>query len=203
MSLSALAALFLGLLFVGVVVAAFVGSILVSRYNSLVRVQENVDQAWANIEVMLKQRADELPNLIDTAEYFLKQEREVLEEITRARTAVQDAQGPRGEAEADNILREALGDLFAVAEDYPELQSSEQFQQLQERIAGLEERIADRREFYNESTTIYNTRIRQIPEILIAQALSLESRELFDVPDEDLEDVDVGARLGTDDPESS
>lgn len=203
MSLSALAALYLGLLLVGVVVTVFVGSILVSRYNSLVRVQENVDQAWANIEVMLKQRADELPNLIDTAEHFLKQEREVLEEITRARTAVQDAQGPRGEAEADNILREALGDLFAVAEDYPELQSSEQFQQLQERIAVLEERIADRREFYNESTTIYNTRIRQIPEILIAQALSLESRELFDVPDEDLENVDVGARLGTDDPESS
>lgn len=177
------------------VVAALSGSFLISRYNSLVQVQENVDQAWANIEVTLKQRAEELPKLIDTATHFLKQEREILNEITEARTAVQDAEGPRAEAEADQQLRGALGSLFAVAEDYPELRSSEQFQQLQNRISDLEGQIADRRELYNESATIYNARIRQIPDLLFALALKLEPRELFEAEDGEMENVDVGAEL--------
>jgi len=191
---------------VGGVVAALVGSFLVSRYNSLVQVQENVDQAWANIEVTLKQRAEELPKLIDTATHFLGQEREILNEITEARTAVQEAEGPRAEAEADQQLRGALGSLFAVAEDYPELRSSEQFQQLQKQISSLEGQIADRRELYNESATIYNARIRQIPDLLFALVLEMEPRELFEAEEAEMENVDVGAQLaaagaGSEDPE--
>lgn len=188
-------ALVVGILVVGGVVAALIGSFLISRYNSLVQVQENVDQAWANVEVMLKQRAEELPKLIDTTTHFLEQERGILNEITEARTAVQEAEGPRAEAEADQQLRGALSSLFAVAEDYPELRSSEQFQQLQKRISSLEGKIADRREFYNESATIYNARIRQIPDLLFALALKLEPRELFEAEEGEMENVDVGAEL--------
>lgn len=184
-----------GVLVVGGVVAVLIGSFLVSRYNSLVQVQENVDQAWANIEVSLKQRAEELPKLIDTATHFLKQEREILNEITEARAAIQEAEGPRAEAEADRQLRGALGSLFAVAEDYPELRSSEQFQQLQKQISSLEGQIADRRELYNESATIYNARIRQIPDLLFALALKMEPRELFEAEEGEMENVDLRAEL--------
>lgn len=171
------------------------GSFLVSRYNSFVQVHENVDKAWANIEVILKQRREELPSLIEAAQHFLEEEKDVLEAMTAARTAVQEASGPREEADADQQLRGALARLFAVAEDYPELQSSNQFTQLQERISALEERIADRREFYNEAATIFNARIRQIPDVLFAQLLDLEARELFEAEGEELKDVDVGDRL--------
>jgi len=183
------------LVVIGLVVAVVAGSFLVSRYNSFVQVHENVDKAWADIEVMLKQRSDELPKLIDTATHFLQKEREVLREITEARTAVQQAEGPRAEAEADQKLRGALANLFAVAENYPELQSSEQFQQLQERVSSLEERIADRREFYNESATRFNARTRQIPDLVFAHALELEPRELYQADEGDLSDVDLGERL--------
>lgn len=188
-------ALILAVIVIGCVVASVSGSFLISRYNSFVQVHENVDRAWANIEVMLKQRRDELPKLIDTATHFLEKERDVLREITEARTAVQQAEGPRAEAEADQLLRNALSDLFAVAEDYPELQASEQFQQLQERISSLEERIADRREFYNESATRFNARIRQVPDFVFARALDLDPRELFQADERDLRDVRVGGRL--------
>jgi LemA protein len=177
------------------VVTVVAGSFLVSRYNSFVQVHEDVDKAWANIEVMLKQRSDELPKLIDTATHFLAKERAVLQDLTEARAAVQQAEGPHAEAEADQQLRGALGNLFAVAEDYPELQASEQFQQLQARISALEERIADRREFYNESATRFNARARQIPDIVFARSLDLDPRELFQVDADDLRDVDLGARL--------
>lgn len=177
------------------VVTIVAGSFLVSRYNSFVQVHEDVDKAWANIEVMLRQRSDELPKLIDTATHFLARERAVLQALTEARAAVQQAEGPRAEAEADQQLRGALGHLFAVAEDYPELQSSEQFKQLQARISSLEERIADRREFYNESATRFNARSRQIPDVVFARALGLDPRELFQADAGDRRDVDVGERL--------
>ena len=188
-------ALILAVIVIGCVVALLSSSFLVSRYNSFVQVHEDVDKAWANIEVMLKQRSDELPKLIDTATHFLTKERAVLQELTEARAAVQQAEGPHAEAEADQQLRGALGHLFAVAEDYPELQSSEQFQQLQTRISSLEERIADRREFYNESATRFNARSRQIPDFVFARALDLDPRELFQADEDDLRDVDVDERL--------
>lgn len=178
-----------------VAAAVLSGFLLVSRYNRLVQVQENVDQAWANVEVVLKQRSSELPKIIDVARSYLEHEQDVLREVTQARSAAQQAQGPRAEAEADQQVRGALANLFAVSEDYPELHSNEQFLQLRERVSSLEERIADRREFYNESTTIYNTRIRQIPDVFFARVLKLSEHELFEAEEGALRDVDVGARL--------
>jgi LemA protein len=182
----------------GTIVAATVvmgGGFVVSRYNRLVQVEENVDRAWANVEVVLKQRSSELPKIIDVARSYLEHEQDVLREVTQARSAAQQAQGPRAEAEADQQVRGALANLFAVSEDYPELHSNEQFLQLRERVSSLEERIADRRELYNESTTIYNARIRQFPDLLFAKGMGLGERALFEAEAGALRDVDVGARL--------
>lgn len=180
---------------VAVLLLWYFGAKLVSRYNSLVQVDENVSQAWSNIDVMLKQRNDELSKLIDTVSEFQEHEKEVLDDITQARKEAMQASGPREEAEADAQLRQSLGRLFAVAEDYPELKSSENFQQLQKRIADIEERIADRRELYNESVSIFNARIKQIPDIVFAQMLDYSEREMFEAEEEELEDVDVQAQL--------
>lgn len=173
----------------------FVGSRLISRYNSLVQVNQNVEQAWSNIDVMLKQRNDELPKLIDAVSAFQEHEEELLTDITDARQESIQASGPKEEAAADAHVRRGLGRLFAVAEDYPELQSSENYQQLQDRISDLEERIADRRELYNESVSIFNARIKQIPDVLFASLLDYTQREMFEAAEEDTEDIDVGAQV--------
>jgi LemA protein len=182
----------------GLVGLWFAGSRLISRYNSLVQVEQNVDQAWSNIGVMLKQRNDELPKLLDTVSEFRDHEEDVLAEITEARQQSMQASGPKEEAEADAHVRRGLSRLFAVAEDYPELQSSENFQALQGRIADIEERIADRRELYNESVSIFNARIKQIPDILFASMLGYSEREMFEIDDGQLEDVDIEASLSED-----
>lgn len=176
----------------------FFGSRLISRYNSLVQVRENVDQTWSNIDVVLKQRNSELQKLIDTVSAFREHEKEILREITEARQESLQAASPKAQAEADAHIRQGLDRLFAVAEDYPELKSSENFQQLQERISELEERISDRRELYNEAVSIFNARIKQIPDVLFARALEYSEHEMFEA--EGLsEDVDVGAALSSSD----
>jgi LemA protein len=168
-------------------------------YNGLVRLRRNVDKAWSNIDVLLKQRSSELDKLIDTAQEYMEYEQEVLQKITEARAQVQDADSPKEEAEADEAIKGALGEINAVAEQYPELRSSENFQQLMGRISTLEEQISDRREFYNESVNRYNIRIEQIPYVIVARALGYEERELFEASPEERADVDVGAAFsGTD-----
>jgi LemA protein len=159
------------------------------------RVDENVDQAWSNIDVILKQRNEELPKLLDTVSAFQDHEKEVIDDITQARKESMQASTPTEQAEADAHVRQGLGRLFAVAEDYPELKSSENFQQLQDRISDLEERIADRRELYNEAVTIFNTRIKQIPDVLFASMLNYSERETFELDEGQLEDVDIEAEL--------
>ncbi|MFP4189243.1 MAG: LemA family protein [Halobacteriales archaeon] len=165
-------------------------------YNGLVRLRRNVDKAWSNIDVLLKQRSSELDNLIDTTEEYMEYEEEVLQKITEARAQVQEAESPKQEAEADEALKGALADISATAEDYPKLRSSENFQQLMERISSLEEQIADRREFYNESVNRYNIRIEQIPYVFVAKALDYEEKELFEASPEAKQNVDVGAAFG-------
>jgi len=175
------------LVVIGVVVYA------VMIYNGLVRLRRNVDKAWSNIDVLLKQRSSELDKLIDTAQEYMEYEEKVLQRITEARAQVQEAETPKQEAEADEALKGALSDISATAEDYPELRSSENFQQLMGRISTLEEQIADRREFYNESVNRYNIRIEQIPYVIVAKALGYEEQELFEASPEAKQDVDVGA----------
>ncbi len=166
-------------------------------YNNLVSLKHAVSQAWANIDVLLKQRHDELPKLVETCKQYMKHERETLENVMKARAAVHDAQqkgdvGALGMAESG--LR--LGQLFAVAEVYPDLKANESFQHLQNRISGLENSIADRREFYNAAVNANNVRIEQFPGLIIAGALGFKPAELLEFSEAEKADVDLGSLFG-------
>lgn len=179
--------IFLGLLAVIVIY----GIIL---YNNLVSLKHNVEKAWSNIDVLLKQRHDELPKLVETCKQYMKYEQETLEKVMRARTAVANARekgdmGALGPAETQ--LRMGVGNLFAVAEAYPELKANENFQHLQSRISGLENAIADRREFYNESANLNNIRIEQFPDVMIARFFRFMPKELLEFSDEETKDVEM------------
>lgn len=160
-------------------------------YNSLVDLKNNVDKAWANIDVLLKERHDELPKLIDTCKGYMQYEQRTFEMITQARTAYQSASSVQEKAQAEQTLTGALKTLFAVAENYPELKANNDFMQLQQRITEIEERIADRREFFNDSVNTYNIRIQQAPEAMIAGMMHLEPHDLFKAAEADRQDVQV------------
>jgi LemA protein len=167
----------------------------VTIYNSLVRLKHQVARAWADIDVLLKQRHDELPKLVDTCRQYMAYERETLERVIAARSRVADARehrdiGALGSAETE--LRAGLGRLFALAENYPELKASDSFQHLQSRISELENGIADRRELYNASVNLYNVRIEQFPDLLVARPLGYRPFQLLEFPAAELADVDVG-----------
>jgi LemA protein len=176
-----------------VVILLIVGLFIyfITIYNSLVRLRNDMDKAWANIDVLLKQRHDELPKLIETCKGYMQYEQKTFQSITEARTAFMKATTVGEKAQADNLISGALKSLFAVAENYPELKANNNFLQLQKRISELEERIADRREFFNDDVNTYNIRIQQLPDVFVAHLLSLERRELFKVAEEDRRDVEV------------
>ncbi|HXY76258.1 MAG TPA: LemA family protein [Steroidobacteraceae bacterium] len=169
---------------------------VIGVYNGLVTLRESVKQAWANIDVLLKQRHDELPKLVETCKRYMQYEQETLEKVMRARAAVSTAQA-RGDVQAlgaaENELRNTVGRLFAVAENYPQLKTDETFKQLQGRISALEAAIADRREFYNEQANLNNIRIAQFPAVLIAQNFGFKSATLLKFDEQETRDVDVGA----------
>ena len=163
-------------------------------YNQLVSLKHNVGKAWSNIDILLKQRHDELPKLVETCKQYMKFEQETLERVMQARNQVASARqsqniGALGEAEG--ALRLGLGNLFAVAEAYPELKTDETFKHLQGRISGLESAIADRREFYNESVNVNNVRVEQFPDTVIARMFGFGQFELlrFNAPEK--EDVNI------------
>jgi len=156
---------------------------VVILYNELVRLRNDNDRAWANIDVLLKQRHDEIPNLVASVKGYMQHERETLEAVTQARVASMSATSVTQKAQADVLLTGALRGLFAVAENYPQLKASQNFLQLQNRISELEEKIADRREFFNDDVNTYNTRIRQFPEVFVAGFLNLKPREMFQASD--------------------
>ncbi|HYL13014.1 MAG TPA: LemA family protein [Terriglobales bacterium] len=158
---------------------------LVIIYNELVRLRNDNDRAWANIDVLLKQRHDEIPNLVETVKGYMQHEQQTLLAVTHARAASMNAATIGQKAQADLLVTGALRGLFAVAENYPQLRANENFLKLQNRISELEERIADRREFFNDDVNTYNTRIRQIPDVFLASLMSLQPREMFKVSDED------------------
>ena len=165
---------------------------LIILYNGLVRLRTDNDRAWANIDVLLKQRHDEIPNLVETVKGYMQHERETLVAVTQARAASINAASIGQKAQADLMLTGALRGLFAVAENYPQLKANESFLRLQNRISELEERIADRREFFNDDVSTYNTRIRQLPDVFLATLMALKPREFFKVSDEDRKLVEVG-----------
>jgi LemA protein len=161
----------------------------VGLYNTLVRLSNNIDKAWSNIDVMLKQRHDELPKLVDVCNSYMKHEKDTLEGVTNARTAYNRSKGVDEKAQAENQITQALGKLFAVAEQYPDLKANQQFLTVQQRISALENTIADRREFYNESVNLYNIRIEQVPAVWVAQQIGYHARPLLTVASSDREDV--------------
>jgi LemA protein len=180
------------------VVLAIAVFYLISLYNGLVEVKNAVSKAWANIDVLLKQRHDELPKLIDTCKQYMQHEQATLEKVIAARAKVSNARESQDVAavgRAETGLRQGLGQLFALAESYPDLKANEQFVQLQTRISSLEDGIADRREFYNESVNINNVRIEQFPGVLVARMFNFKAFELLKFNSEELADVDIGARF--------
>src|SRR5437867_4198504 len=163
----------------------------VSIYNGLVALRNNIRRSWANIDVLLKQRHDELPKLIKTCEGYMQHEQHVFDKLSEARAALAQAKSVAERAGAEGMLSRALGQLFAVAEAVPELKANQSFSQLQTRISDLENQIADRREFYNDTVTTFNTRIQQIPDKFVAGWLAYVPAELFAVDEEDRRDVEV------------
>jgi LemA protein len=160
-------------------------------YNGLVRLRNENDRAWANIDVLLKQRHDEIPNLVETVKGYMQHEQQTLLAVTEARASSMSASSVGQKAVADLQVASALRGLFAVAENYPQLKANQNFLQLQNRITELEERIADRREFFNDDVNTYNTRIGQIPEVFVASFMTLKPRQMFQVSDEDRKLVEV------------
>jgi LemA protein len=165
-------------------VVALLAIALVVLYNRFVRLRNRVDNAWAQIEVQLKRRWDLIPNLVETVKGYAAHERETFENVTQARAAAQQAQTPGESAQAEGILGQALGRLFAVAEAYPELQADENFRQLQSELAETENRIAVSRQVYNDTVLTFNNAIQTVPGVFVAGPFGFSKREFFDVEDD-------------------
>ena len=170
----------------------------VLTYNSLVNIKNNVEKAWANIDVLLKQRNDELPKLIDTCKVYMAHEGQTLEKVIQARMGVDAARQTHdieNLSQAEFGLQASLGGLFAVAENYPDLKADQTFLNLQGRITGLENQIADRREFYNDAVAINNVRISQFPDMIVAGIFNFGRAPMLKFASKELEDVDVASRF--------
>jgi LemA protein len=185
------------LLFLALLVVAAV--YIVRVYNGLVALRENVRKAWSNIDVLLTQRHDELPKLVETCKRYMAYEQETLERVMHARSAVFAAQGKGDVAAvgaAEQQLREGLGRLFAVAENYPDLKADQGFGHLRTRISELEEAIADRRELYNEAVNLNNIRIQTFPDLVVARMFDFKQSALLEFTEEQKRDVNLGQLFG-------
>ena len=163
-------------------------------YNRLVALKHNVAKSWVNIDVLLKQRHDELPKLVETCKQYMQYEKETLERVIAARSQVASArqsEDVQALGQAESVLRLGLGQLFALAENYPDLKADRTFQHLQARISGLENSIADRREFYNESVNIYNIGIEVFPDVIVARLFNFAPAGLLEFDAAELADVDL------------
>ena len=171
-----------GWIVLGVIVVLVLWIIMI--YNQLVSMRQRVAQAFADIDVQLKQRHDLIPNLVETVKGYAAHERGTLEEVVKARNAAMTAQGPQQQAAAENMLSGALRQLFALSESYPDLKANQNFQQLQAELSDIENKIAASRRFFNNSVQEYNSGIQQFPAALFAAALGFTQRTFFDVGDE-------------------
>lgn len=174
-----------------IVVLAALALYLWLTYNNLVVLRERIKDALSNIDVQLKRRADLIPNLIETVKGYAKHEKEVLENVTKARTALMQAGDVHEKAQAENMLTGALKSLFAVAEDYPDLKASDNFKQLQEELTDTENKISYSRQFYNSNVLDYNSRIKTFPANLIAQKFGFTEIEFFEADEDEKKDVKV------------
>jgi len=177
----------------------FIAAYAVILYNGLVRLKHGVGRAWANVDVLLRQRHEELPKLVETCKQYMQHERNTLEQVIRARGEVASARelgdiGSLGRAETG--LRNSLGRLFALAENYPQLKADSSFAHLQQRISGLESGIADRRELYNEAVNLNNVRIEQFPDVLLARLFGFKPASLLEFGEAEKADVNLKALFG-------
>lgn len=168
------------LIALGVLVLAFI-----AMYNALVRLNVRVQEAWSDITVQLKRRADLIPNLVDTVKGYAKHEKGVFEEVTKARSAILDAKGVEETAKADNMFTSALKSVFAVAEAYPDLKASQNFQDLQAELTDTEDKIQASRRFYNGTARDLNTKIQMFPTNLFAGILGFTEREFYEVEEDE------------------
>jgi LemA protein len=184
-------ALVKSLLVLALVLAVIVLPYVIFVFNSLVSLKNNIKKAWANIDVLLKQRYDEIPNLVEIVKGYMKHEKKVLEELTSMRTAMMIASSKNEMARLSDEVSGTIKSIFAVAENYPKLQASQSFLKLQERISSLENEIADRRELYNDSVNIYNTKIESFPDVLVAKMFKYSREEPFSALVEEKANVKV------------
>ena len=153
----------------------------IAVYNGLISMRQRVNQAFADIDVQLKQRHDLVPNLVETVKGYAAHERGTLDEVVKARNAAVSAQGPAQQAAAENMLSGALRQLFALSESYPDLKASTNFQQLQAELSDLENKIAASRRFFNNAVQEYNTGIQRFPAALFAASFGFSPKDFFDL----------------------
>jgi LemA protein len=163
------------------VVAVLLLLIAIAIYNRLVRLRNRTENAWAQVDVQLRKRYDLIPNLVETVKGYAAHERETFEEVTRARAAAQQAQGVQEQAQAENALTAALGRLFAVAEAYPELRATENFQQLQAQLSDVEQNIAVARQVYNDTVLTYDNAVQSVPTNIFAGMFNFAPKQYFEI----------------------
>ena len=169
------------ILIIAIVVVVVLGLVLVAMYNRLVSLRNRCENAWSQVDVQLRRRYDLIPNLVETVKGYAAHEQGTFEEVTKARTAAQQAQGIEQQAQAENALTAAIGRLFAVAEAYPELRATENFQQLQTELSETESKIAVSRQIYNDTVLTYDNAIQSVPTNLLAGIFGFESRPYFEI----------------------
>jgi len=169
-----------------ILLVVIVGAVLwaISVYNGLVAMRQRVNQAFADVDVQLRQRHDLVPNLVETVKGYAAHERGTLDEVVKARNAAVAAQGPTQQAAAENMLSGALRQLFALSEAYPDLKANAEFQQLQSELTDLENKIAASRRFFNNAVQEYNTATQRFPAALFASSLGFAPKEFFDLGDD-------------------
>ncbi len=172
-----------GLVWVVVIAAVVILLLLIAitMYNRLVRLRNRSENAWAQVDVQLKKRYDLIPNLVETVKGYAAHEKGTFEEVTKARTAAQQAQGVQQQAAAENVLTSALGRLFAVAEAYPQLRATENFQQLQAQLSDVEQNIAVSRQVYNDTVLTYDNAIQSVPTNIFANMFNFKARQYFEI----------------------
>ena len=177
--------------FIAFVLFAYAIFYIFSLYNGLIELNNNMDKAWANIDVLLKKRSDLIPNLVETVKGYMKHEKEVLTKITQLRSELGKETKTSDKARTSGEISETLKTIFAVAENYPQLKANENFLHLQKEISLIEEQIADRREFFNNSVVLFNTRIQVIPDSIFAGILGYKKKDYFKVEESERENVKV------------
>lgn len=177
------------LIFGGILIVALL--YVWSMYNGLITLKVRIKEAWSGIDVQLKRRADLIPNLVETVKGYATHEKTIFENVTKARSALLSAKGPHEKAQADNMLTGALKSLFAVAENYPKLEASTNFQQLQKELSDTEDKVAYSRQFYNSVVMEYNGKIAIFPNLILANSFGFKSEEFFEANEEERKKIDV------------